>query len=69
MKRQIVVSNHAKGVTMFHCWNADSSFFIYCQRGRKGINNAWHMLRGKYPNLTMSITHSLAKDEISGYYQ
>jgi len=69
MTTQIITSNSAKGENIFHCWNCTKSFYIFTQRGKKGIDAAYHDLNKQFPGIVLSITHSAYKDQIKAYYK
>lgn len=68
MKQIMITSNSRKGENIFHCWNATESFYVYTQRGKRGIDAAYSDLKS-LQNITMSICHCAPKAQIASYYK
>lgn len=68
MKQVLITSNTRKGECLFHCWNATESFYVYTQNGKRGMDAAYADVK-KYPNITMSIAHCVAKKDIIAWYK
>lgn len=72
MKQLRILSNGRKGENLFHCWNADLSFYVYTQNGKRGIDAAYADInkgRELGARIVMSITHCAYKNRITGWYR
>lgn len=68
-KSIIITSNSRKGENIFHCWNSTESFFVFTQRGKRGIDAAWADVSKEFDKIVMSVTHSVYKHRITAYYK
>lgn len=68
MKNQLITPNTAKGENIFHCWNATESFYVFTQRGKRGIESAYSQLKKQFGKIYMDITYCANKKEIVQYF-
>ncbi len=67
-KSILVTSNPQMGENIWHCWNAEHSFFAFTQRGVLGSSFAQRMLDKEFGHIYMSITYSAPKNRIERYF-
>ena len=69
MTNQILNANTQKGENIFHCWNANESFWIHTSRGAKGVNEAYQKLgRKKSGAVYLSTSFSAIKSKIKYFF-
>lgn len=68
-KKEIVIcSNSAKGENVFHAWNGTESFYVFTQRGKRGIDAAFSQLTKEFGKIYLSICHVAHKSKITRYF-
>jgi hypothetical protein len=68
VKSPLIVANPERGENVFHAWNGTRSFYVFTQRGKRGIDLAAALLAKEFGNIYLSICFCARKADIKFYF-